>query len=129
MQSTLYTHKHPKIICLDNFVSSKLPTTEKESSSKSSNQEPAMSSLSSLNVDNTLLKKLSAIIPCPIKVWHHTSLESPSITSFLNIVDMTSHPCCGYTYIFHMVDPVHRYGHAVVLKCMSKDDICYSLHI
>lgn len=23
-----------------------------------------------------------------------------------------------------MVDPVHRYGHAVVMKSMSKDDIC-----
>jgi hypothetical protein len=26
-----------------------------------------------------------------------------------------------------MVDPVHRYGHAVVLKSKSNDDVCYSL--
>jgi hypothetical protein len=26
-----------------------------------------------------------------------------------------------------MVDPVHRYGHSVVMKSMSKDDINYSL--
>ena len=25
-----------------------------------------------------------------------------------------------------MVDPVHRYGHAVVLKSISKDEICFS---
>jgi hypothetical protein len=133
VQSILCTPKHPKIICLYYFVSSKLHTTENESSTtktessrNSFDQEGVMSSSSSLNVDNTFLKKLSSVIPYPIKVWHHTSLEFPSITSFLDIVDMTSHPCCGYTYIFCMVDPVHRYGHAVVLKSISKDEICFS---
>jgi hypothetical protein len=65
MQSILCTPKHPKIICFDNFVSSNLRATENESSSNSFNQEPMMSSSSSLNFDNTLLKKLSSIIPYP----------------------------------------------------------------
>ncbi len=122
----IHTPKQPKIICLDNFASNK-SGMESESSSYSLPQAPTASLSSSLHCDNTLLKKLYSVIPFPIKVWSCSSTDSPILTSFIDIVDMTSHPCCGYKYILRMVDPAHRYGHAVVMKSMSKDGIYYSL--
>jgi hypothetical protein len=126
LDSMIHTPKHPKIICVDNFASNK-SGMESESSSNSLPQEPTASLSSSLHCDNTLLKKLSSVIPFPIEVWSRLSTDSPILTSFIDVVDLTSHPCCGYEYILRMVDPAHRYGHAVVMKSMSKDDIYYSL--
>ncbi|MFY7882391.1 MAG: hypothetical protein ACOVR6_08855 [Fimbriimonas sp.] len=127
---SIRTPKRPKVISLDNYAADGLSYKNdiaSFSSSTSINQNSTASSTSSMNCDNSLLKKISAVIPYPIKVWRRSPQETPSIVSFLDVVDLTSNPCCGYTYILRMVDPVHRYGHAVVLKSKSNDDVCYSL--
>ena len=126
LESTIRTPKRPKIISLDNCASNK-SATESECYSNSLAQEPMASLSSSLHCDNTLLKKLSSVIPFPIKIWSRSSSDSLILTSFIDVVDLTSHPCCGYKYILRMVDPVHRYGHSVAMKSTSKDDINYSL--
>ena len=126
--NTVRTPKRPKVISIEGYASNKLPSTQDNASSSSSiHQDSTASSTSSLNCDNSLLRKIANIIPYPIKIWRRAPTEAPSIRSFLDIVDLTSNSCCGYTCILHMVDPVHRYGHAVVLKSLSKDDVCYSL--
>ena len=60
-------------------------------------------------------------------MWKRDPSEDVKLTSFLDVIDLTSKPCCGYSYLLRMVDPVSRYGHVVVLKSMLKDDIFYSL--
>jgi hypothetical protein len=126
--NTVRTPKRPKVISIEGYASNKLSYTQDNASSSSSiHQDSTASSTSSLNCDNSLLRKIANIIPYPIKIWRRAPTEAPSIRSFLDIVDLTSNSCCGYTYILRMVDPVHRYGHAVVLKSLSKGDVCYSL--
>lgn len=60
-------------------------------------------------------------------MWKRDPSEDVKLTSYLDVIDLTSKPCCGYSYLLRMVDPVSRYGHVVVLKSMLKDDIFYSL--
>jgi hypothetical protein len=36
---------------------------------------------------------------------------------------MTSYPSCGYCYIFHLVEPIARYGYAIPMKSNSINDI------
>jgi hypothetical protein len=44
-------------------------------------------------------------------------------TMFLDIVDMTDNPCCGYHYILCLVCPDSRRGHAISLKSLLHCDI------
>lgn len=47
---------------------------------------------------------------------------------FLDIVDISSNPSCGYSYIFRLVDPSHR-GPATPLKSLLHFDIIYSVTV
>lgn len=52
------------------------------------------------------------------------------IDAFLDIIDITSHDVCGYKFILHLVDPSHRYGHAVPMKtCIEEDCINATIHL
>ena len=45
------------------------------------------------------------------------------LKSFLDIVNMSAHTCCGYRFILRMVDPIARVGHATVMKSKSPNDV------
>jgi len=45
------------------------------------------------------------------------------LKSFLDIVNMSAHTCCGYCFILRMVDPIARVGHATVMKSKSPNDV------
>jgi hypothetical protein len=51
-----------------------------------------------------------------------SSLDPPQ-TSHLDIVDMSQHVCCGYSYICHLVDPVSRRGHVTLLRSTSNEEL------
>jgi hypothetical protein len=52
---------------------------------------------------------------------------SDQSTMFLDIVDMTDNPCCGYHYILRLVCPDSRCGHAISLKSLLHCDIISSV--
>ena len=68
------------------------------------------------------------VIPYPIQVQKHDPCEDVKLTSVLDIIDLTTKPCCGYLYLLQMVDHVSMYGHVAVMKSMSKDHFLYSFH-
>jgi hypothetical protein len=68
------------------------------------------------------------VIPYPIQVQKHDPCDLVKLTSFLDVIDLMTKPCCGYLYLLQMVDPVSRYGHVAVMKSMSKDHFLYSFH-
>ena len=121
------TPKRPKLICLDNYVSSKVPSNiSTKSVDDASLNEYSSASNSSTVYQNPLLNKIKNVIPYPIKVWLRDSSDS-IISSFIDIIDLSSTSCCGCNYILRLVDPVNRYGHAVVMKSVTTDDVSYSL--
>jgi hypothetical protein len=74
----------------------------------------------------TLLKAISNVIPYSIKIWSHTCTDI-NLSSFLDIVDLSTTPCCVFLYLLRMVDPVSRYGHVLPLKSSSAEDILEAL--
>jgi hypothetical protein len=46
---------------------------------------------------------------------------------FLDIVDISWNPCCGYSCIIWLVDPSHRRGHTALLKSLLSCDIISSV--
>ncbi len=51
------------------------------------------------------------------------SSSDPPRTSFLDIVDMSQHVCCGFSYIFCLVDPVSCHGHVSLLRSTSNNEL------
>jgi hypothetical protein len=43
--------------------------------------------------------------------------------SFLDLVDMSQHTCCGYSFILRLVDPISRLGHVTLLKNFPTSDL------
>lgn len=116
-----YTPKRPKVINLESYESTTIFPTNDGVSAEDSHHSSETSM-------NSFLKKISTIIPYPIHMPKRAACVNEKLTSFLDVVDLTSKPCCGYLYMLRMVDPVSRYGHVVVLKSMSKDDFFYSFN-
>jgi len=50
------------------------------------------------------------------------------LKSFLDIVNMSAHTCCGYRFILRMVDPIARVSHATVMKSKSTNDVIVAFH-
>jgi hypothetical protein len=51
------------------------------------------------------------------------SVDKPILFSYVDIVDMSAHKCCGFSYILHLVDPIARVGHATPMKTNSSIDV------
>ena len=51
------------------------------------------------------------------------NLSKPIISSFVDLVDMCAHNCCGYCYVLELVDPVSRLGHVTILKSKSDESL------
>jgi hypothetical protein len=47
------------------------------------------------------------------------NVSKPTIASFVDLVDMCAHNCCGYCCVLRLVDPVARLGHVIILKSKS----------
>ncbi len=57
----------------------------------------------------------------------HSVLEEvlvPGMDAYVDIVDMSKHTFLGYHFILRVVDPVRRYGFAVVLRNASDVELC-----
>ncbi len=52
------------------------------------------------------------------------NLPTHTIASFVYLVDMSGHNCCGYSYVLRLVDPIARLGHITILKSISDDSLC-----
>ena len=113
---TLSTPRQPKIINLDELV---IAPTEKPSIV----DDVTDSSLDSYT--RTVFGRASCIKPFPVKLLTGKPVISISedINAYIHLVNMTSTPCCGYCYIFRVVDPIARYGHALPMKFNSTDDM------
>ena len=120
--SITQTPKRPKYIDLDNYESTAVPSLKDNSSSDDmGSHESSTTSIPSI------LQAISNVIPYPVKVWSHTCTDI-TLSSYLDVVDLSATPCCGYLYMLRMVDPVSRYGHVVPLKSSSSDNIIDALN-
>jgi hypothetical protein len=115
-RETIYTPPQPKVINLDELV---IAPTEKQSVV----DDVTDSSLDSYTC--TVFGSASCIKPFPVTLLTGTPVISISkdINAYIHLVDMSSTPCCGYKYIFRLVDPVARYGHALPMKANSTNDM------
>jgi len=113
---TIKTPPQPKVINLDELV---IAPKEKQTIV----DDVTDSSLDSYK--RTVFGRASCIKPFPVKLLTGKPMISISedINAYIHLVDMTSTPCCGYNYIFRLVDPVARYGHALPMKSNSTDDM------
>jgi hypothetical protein len=113
---TIKTPPQPKVINLDELV---IAPKEKQTII----DDVTDSSLDSYK--RTVFGRASCIKPFPVKLLTGKPVISISddINAYIHLVDMTSRPCCGYNYIFRLVDPVARYGHALPMKSNSTDDM------
>jgi hypothetical protein len=118
-----HTPKRPKVINLESYESTTILPTNDGVSAENNSHDSSCTSM------NTFLKKISTIIPYPIHMPKRAPCVNVKLTSFLDVIDLTLKPCCGYLYMLQMVDPVSRYGHMVVLKSMPKEDFFTSLII
>jgi len=50
-------------------------------------------------------------------------VEKPILFSYVDVVDMSAHQCCGFSYILRLVDPIARVGHATPMKTNSSVDV------
>lgn len=55
------------------------------------------------------------------------NLQTCRIASFVDLVDLSTHNCCGYCYVLHLVDPLVRFRHVTALKSYSEDYFCRGL--
>ncbi|MFY7880659.1 MAG: hypothetical protein ACOVR6_00025, partial [Fimbriimonas sp.] len=47
-----------------------------------------------------------------------------NISSFIDLVDLSAHTCCGYCYVLRLVDPEARLGHVIILRSKSDESLC-----
>ncbi len=115
-RETIYTPPQPKVINLDELV---IAPKQKPSVV----DDVTDSSLDSYT--RTVFGTASCIKPFPVTLLTGTPVISISkdINAYIHLVDMSSTPCCGYKYIFRLVDPVARYGHALPMKANSTNDM------
>jgi hypothetical protein len=50
-------------------------------------------------------------------------VDKPILFSYVDVVDMLAHQCCGFSYILRLVDPIARVGHATPMKTNSSIDV------
>jgi hypothetical protein len=56
------------------------------------------------------------------------SIDKPILFSYVDIVDMSAHDCCGFSYILCLVDPISRVGHVTPMKTNSSIDVMSGFH-
>ncbi len=120
--STLHTPERPKYVDLDNYASTAVHSIKDNASSDDTGSHESLSTSIP-----SYLKAISNVIPYPIKIWSHTKTDI-NLSSFLDVVDLSMMPCCGYFYMLRMVDPVSRYGHVVPLKSSSSENVIDALN-
>jgi hypothetical protein len=117
LANVVCTPKRPKIVNLDDVMTSKLQSIHSSEGAHSFSTCASSSSCS-----QSFLEKISNVIPYPIKPYSQPDINVV-IECFMDIVDLSSHSCCGFNYIFRLVDPISRRGHALVIKSMASDEV------
>ena len=88
-----YTPKRPKVINLESYEATTIFPTNDGVSAEDNSHDSSETSM------NSFLKKISTIIPCPIHMPKCAACVNEKLTSFFDVVDLTSKPCCGYLYM------------------------------
>jgi hypothetical protein len=57
---------------------------------------------------------------------HEATSSGIVIRSFLDIVNMSAHVCCGYRFRLQLVDLINRVGHATIMKSNSHNEVIAS---
>jgi hypothetical protein len=85
-------------------------------------QSPVSNVEDSVAVDEDNYPKTSSVNTLSSSLVGHKK-NGVVLKSFLDIVNMTAHTCCGYRFILRMVVPIACVGHATVMKSKSPNDV------
>ena len=66
-------------------------------------------------IEGYLLKKTKDYISSS-KKQIDGNLPTRTITSYVDLVDISKQSCCGYSYVLRLVDPIACLGHVMILK-------------
>jgi hypothetical protein len=74
--------------------------------------------------DETKFTSDTSDVPSSSKKQIDGNLPTRTVTSYLDLVDISKQSCCGYSYVLRLVDPIARLGHVMILKSTSDDALC-----
>jgi hypothetical protein len=74
--------------------------------------------------DETKFTSDTSDVPSSSKKQIDGNLPTGTVTSYVDLVDISKQSCCGYSYVLRLVDPIARLGHVMILKSTSDDALC-----